>query len=249
MEIVTRDRELSNDEASAALSRAFDAVVRGKVEAPTVDSLKATQQIGWCFSALQRLCWSDLWAAWDQVHGALGVPMDWRGASTMQNVELPRVWGFLLRSMDTPDFIAALAECDRHMRRARRTAFRELDHQHDTLVKLIDLHRHDQSTSGLLDQAGRVAQLAEVRERLQAERAVLIALVKDYYIVIEGRQVRVSFDHADDTGTEVQVDALCPECGDDTDWSFDAAKPLDPINVIVCRSCDKQWKLEYGEVR
>jgi hypothetical protein len=221
--------------------------VRGRVEAPKVDTLRATQQIGWCFSALQRMCWSDLWSAWDQVHAALGLPMDWRGAKTMQDVELPRVWGFLLRSMDTPSFLSALAECDRHMRRARLNAFREAEQQHETLTKVIDLNRGDQSSRGLEDQSSRVVRLLALREQMDAERVVLFAAPKDHYIEIEGRRVRVSIDYAEDTGTDLQVDALCPECGDDTDWTMTTEHPDRP--QIGCRSCEKNWALGLGEVR
>jgi hypothetical protein len=211
--------------------------------------LKAAQAAGWCLRHLKSLQLSELWSAYDRLHLALGVPMQWQGTATLNTVDIVGQVSFVLRSLDTADAPTAVAACDRHFRRARRNALREDEQNAETLANLIDLHRHDQTTSGLEDQAGRVADLLKLRARMDAERAVLFAapvrVVKDHFIEIEGRQVRVAIDHASE-GTDLQVNALCPECGDDTDWSLTATPDR---QFIKCNRCNKLWLLSFGEVR
>ena len=66
----------------------------------------------------------------------------------------------------------------------------------------------------------------------------------DHYIVIEGRAVRVAFDDSSDLGPVLQVNGLCPECGDATEWEHDAENA--DRGVIRDRSCGKAWALEFG---
>ena len=224
---------------------------------PNVNTLRASQQIGWCHSALKRMVWSDLWASWEQVHLALGLPMDWRGGMTMQSVDPVSQWMFLLRSLDTADFLRALAEADRHMRRARMNVYREHEQSHETLTKLIDLHRDDETTRGLEDQAGRVAELCKLREQMDAERVVLFTgsaakghawpmrdgqPVADTYVEAFGSYVRIALDQPTE-GTEIRVyGELCPECAE-PDWALTA----DPDQqYLQCNDCERKWPIKFG---
>lgn len=212
-------RELSSTEATRVLSHAFGKVL-ARVDAPKgPDYLAAAQAAGRCIQHAQRFAYTDLWPAYDALHLALGLPMDWRGGYAHTAIDLPAVLGYVLRSLETPDILNALASADREFRRVRLTHYRNLQAAEDALIKTITDHAKDHTTFGNLKRADDVRRLAETRATLRAEKAVLFGA----YVTVHLRRYDVTLDtdlNSDDAPeTKVTTKAPCPNCHD-AEWSY-----------------------------
>lgn len=154
----------------------LDVVVSGALRRTTdVDYLGAAQAAGRCIGHVNRLAFSDIWASYDALHDALGLPMQWMGgmAPSTSKLDLAASVAYILRSLNTPDALTAVAAADRSFRRARMSYLRDTEQSEYQLLLMIDNHRFDLTMVGREDQSGRVAQLVRVRETLATERAAL----------------------------------------------------------------------------
>ena len=142
------------------------------------DYLKVCHAAGLVLWNAQRGCYPDLWASWERLHKALGMPMDWRGVKAVRDDrpidrQVMQCLNFVLRYLDTASALSVLADADRVMRRLRLTLYNMAVDEADQIAKRIDLHRDDLTTRGQEDQAQRIADLVRVRQSLASEYAVI----------------------------------------------------------------------------
>ena len=145
------------------------------------DYLKVCHAAGLVLWNAQRGCYPDLWASWERLHKALGMPMDWRGAKAVRDErpmdrQVMQSMNAVLRYLDTAAVLSVVAEADRVMRRLRLTLYNMAVDEADQIAKRIDVHRDDLTTRGQEDQAQRIAELYRLRQSLASE-----------YVVIGGR--------------------------------------------------------------
>ena len=242
--------QLTSTEATAAMTAAFrDRLMAIELNQPaaTVDYPQLLNAAGRCLGHITRMVWSDVWASYDAMHAAMGLPMIWRGGAETGQPKLAESVGYVLRAVNTSSALMAIAEADRHFRRARLTCLRETEDQIDLLIKHIDSRRDDQTTSGRLDQSARVARLVALRALVASEKIALGLAPCVHFIVIEGRHVRVTIG-GDDCGDTIDVSALCPECGDDTAWTIERRGYCGEQAFAVDENCGKEWPVKFGVI-
>jgi hypothetical protein len=82
--------------------------------------------IGDCLGSAQRGCYPDVWGAWERIHAALGVEMNWEGRlgnkrndGELFETRIAHTVGYASRSIGNIDQARVLADCDATFRRLR----------------------------------------------------------------------------------------------------------------------------------